>query len=246
MSQQSKNVTLGVTPVGRDRRVISPTKAANPPEYAKQPRRICRSVVTIVILDRKGQSVYIKKLKYHLPHVDQILGQCDRVRIAGDGNRSVCVAAVALLAVGNAYHGAGNLANLCNLGATLTDNAAYQVVWHGHFVGLRLNWSYVAVVVGSQLRTGQCGKSCVGYIFKGISFSTIQRQEGDSRRCGRSRGTIVGNMMLQEMRDREENTTRILTSWVKSTRVGGNRTSQSERCQPCKRIFSDSRNLELK
>lgn len=100
------------------------------------------------------------KAKHHLPHVDQILRQGHRIWISGDGDSSVGVSAVPFLAVGDADHGTGDLADFGNLGTALADDAPDQVVWHCHLVGLGLNLGLdVAVVVGPQLGSGQRCKS---------------------------------------------------------------------------------------
>lgn len=92
---------------------------------------------------------------HHLPHVDQILRQGHRVRITGDGDGPVGVSAVTLLAVRDADHCTGDLADFGDFGTALTDDATDQVVWHCHFMGLGLDLGHAAVVVGSQLGTGQ-------------------------------------------------------------------------------------------
>lgn len=98
----------------------------------------------------------------HSPHVDQILGERHCVRIAADGDRAIGVAALAFLAVRDANHGAANLANLGDLGATLADYAADQVVRHGHLLLLRIGLRLLAaiLVAGAQLRAGQRCQRC--------------------------------------------------------------------------------------
>lgn len=39
------------------------------------------------------------------PHVDEVLGECDRVRVAGDGYGAIRGPAFAFFAIANAYHG---------------------------------------------------------------------------------------------------------------------------------------------
>lgn len=75
-------------------------------------------------------------MKNDSPHVDEVLGERDRVRIAGYGDGPVGDAILAVVAVGDADHGAGYLTDLCDLGAALADDAADQLVRHGHLVRL--------------------------------------------------------------------------------------------------------------
>lgn len=70
------------------------------------------------------------------PHADEILCQCHSVRIAGDGDRTICGTTLPLLAVADSDHGAGDLTDLGDLGATLADDAPDQLVRHGHLVRL--------------------------------------------------------------------------------------------------------------
>lgn len=72
------------------------------------------------------------------PHVDQILGERHGIGIAADGDGPIGVAAFTLLAVRNSNHGTGYLTDLGDLGSALADYAADQVIWHGHFVLLRV------------------------------------------------------------------------------------------------------------
>lgn len=71
-----------------------------------------------------------------LPHIDEILCESDGVRISGDRNRSIRGAALPLLAITDPYHCAGYLTNLGDLGATLSDYTADELVRHRHLVGL--------------------------------------------------------------------------------------------------------------
>lgn len=88
----------------------------------------------------------------HSPHVDQILRQRDGVRIAADGDGAIGVAALAFLAVGDANHGAADLSDFGDFGATLADDAADQVVRHGHLLLLRIGLRLGAILVaGAQL-----------------------------------------------------------------------------------------------
>lgn len=93
----------------------------------------------------------------HSPHVDEILGERHGVRIAGDGDGAIRGGALALFAIANAYHGTGYLAYLGDLGAALADNAANQLVRHGHLVRLIVGGRLLSavLVVGAQLTAGQ-------------------------------------------------------------------------------------------
>lgn len=57
------------------------------------------------------------------PHVDEVLGERDRVRIAGYSDGPVGDAVLTVVAVGDADHGAGYLTDLGDLGTALADNA---------------------------------------------------------------------------------------------------------------------------
>lgn len=95
----------------------------------------------------------MRLLSLHLPHVDQILGERNRVRIAADRDRAIGVAALALLAVRDADHGAADLPDLGDLGAALADYAANQIVGHGHLLLLRIGLRLLLpiLVAGAQL-----------------------------------------------------------------------------------------------
>lgn len=70
-------------------------------------------------------------------HIDQVLCEGYRFRIARDGDGSVHVAArLAILAVGDANHGATELSDLSNFRASFANDAAYQLIGNGHFVSL--------------------------------------------------------------------------------------------------------------
>src|SRR5690349_21343572 len=72
------------------------------------------------------------------PHVDQILSKSNGVRIATDRDSTICVAAFTFFAVGNANHGTRDLTNFCDFCSTFSDYAADQIVWHSHFMLLRV------------------------------------------------------------------------------------------------------------
>jgi len=70
-------------------------------------------------------------------HVDEILGERHRLVVASDGDGAVEVGGrVAVLAVGDADHGARKLPDLSHLGAALADDAADELVGDGHLVAL--------------------------------------------------------------------------------------------------------------
>lgn len=99
-----------------------------------------------------------KVCNLHSPHVDQILSERDGIGISADGDRAVSVAAFALLAVWNSNHGTRNLTNLGDLGASFANDAADQVVWHSHFMLLRIGLR--STLSRTQLWTGEGGESC--------------------------------------------------------------------------------------
>lgn len=86
------------------------------------------------------------------PHVDEILGEGDGVRVSGNGDGAVSWSALALLTITNADHGTGYLAYLSDLGASLADDAADQFIGHRHLVRLIVSCGLLPIrVVGAQL-----------------------------------------------------------------------------------------------
>lgn len=91
-----------------------------------------------------------------LPHVDEVLGERDRVRVASDGYSTICGSTLALLAIADAYHGTRYLTYLCYFRATLSYYATDQFVRHRHLVSLIVGrWLLSIRVVGAQLTTRQ-------------------------------------------------------------------------------------------
>lgn len=92
------------------------------------------------------------------PHVDEILCQRYSVRIPGDGDRAVRCSTLSLLAITDSDHSAGDLTDLCDFGATFTDDATNQLIWHGHLVRLIVRrWLLPIRIARTQLASGQCG-----------------------------------------------------------------------------------------
>lgn len=87
------------------------------------------------------------------PHVDQVLSECDGVRVSADCNRTIGVATLALFAIRNANHGTGDLTDFGDFSSTLPDDAADQIVWHSHFLLLRV--SLRSTLSRTQLRASQ-------------------------------------------------------------------------------------------
>lgn len=86
------------------------------------------------------------------PHVDEILRQCHGVWISGNGDRTIGGTALSLLAVADPDHRARNLTDLGDLGTTLADDAADQLVRHCHLVRLIVRrWLLPIRVAGAQL-----------------------------------------------------------------------------------------------
>lgn len=112
-------------------------------------------LITTELLSRCLRSIWI--LQYHSPHVDQILSESNRVRIATDGDGSVSISAFSLFAVRNSNHGTRYLAYLCDLGSTFADYATDQIIWHSHFMLLRV--SLRSILGRAQLGAGKGGKS---------------------------------------------------------------------------------------
>lgn len=74
----------------------------------------------------------------HSPHVDQVLSESNGVGIATDSDCTIGVAAFTFLAVRNANHGTRDLSNFSDFSTTFPDYAADQIVWHSHFMLLRV------------------------------------------------------------------------------------------------------------
>lgn len=96
-------------------------------------------------------------LQYHSPHVDQILSESNGVRISADGDGSVSVATFTFFAIWNANHGTGNLTNLSDLGSTFPNYATDQIIWHSHFMLLRVGLR--SILSRAQLWAGKGGES---------------------------------------------------------------------------------------
>lgn len=90
----------------------------------------------------------------NLPHVDEILGEGNGVRVAGNGDGAVGGSALALLTITDADHGAGYLAYLRDLGTSLANDATDQLIGHCHLVRLVISCRLLPIcVVGAQLTT---------------------------------------------------------------------------------------------
>ena len=64
-------------------------------------------------LCQSGDVISVGVVVVDLPHVDQVLSQSDRLRVAGNGDRAIRVAAgLAVLAVGNPDHGSAELSEI--------------------------------------------------------------------------------------------------------------------------------------
>jgi hypothetical protein len=100
---------------------------------------ICECVRRITETFKNKQNEEKIFRKTDSPHVDQILSQCNRIGIAANGDCSIGIAAAfTLFTIRDANHGARYLPNFSNFSATLPNNAADQVVWHCHFLLLRV------------------------------------------------------------------------------------------------------------
>lgn len=91
------------------------------------------------------------------PHVDQVLSERDGVGVAADCDRTIGVATLAFFAIRDANHGTGDLTDFGDFGSTLADDAADQVVWHSHFLLLRVRLR--STLSRTQLRASQGGQS---------------------------------------------------------------------------------------
>lgn len=91
------------------------------------------------------------------PHVDQILSQGNRICIAANRDCSISISTLALFTVRDAYHGTGNLTNFSYFRASLSNDAADQVIWHCHFMLLRVG---LRSSCWAQLRASECCESC--------------------------------------------------------------------------------------
>lgn len=99
-----------------------------------------------------------KNITADSPHVDQILSQCNRIGIAANGDSSIGIATLALLAIADPNHGPGYLAYLGDFSAALANNAPDQIIWHRHLMLLRIGLRPICCC--TQLRASECGESC--------------------------------------------------------------------------------------
>lgn len=95
----------------------------------------------------------------HSPHVDQILSERNGIGIAANGDGTISVATFTLFAIWNADHGTGNLSNLGNFGSSFADYAADQIIWHSHFMLLRIGLR--SSLCRAQLGTGEGSESYI-------------------------------------------------------------------------------------
>jgi len=87
------------------------------------------------------------------PHVDQVLGEGDRLGVARDADRPVQVGRrVPVLAVRDPDHCPRQLSDLGHFGSPLADDAADELVGDGHLVGL--------LAVRRSPLSAQHGKGC--------------------------------------------------------------------------------------
>lgn len=87
-------------------------------------------------------------IQWHLPHIYKILSYSNRVWVTADSDCSVGVAAFSLLTVRYANHSTRNLTDLGDFRATLANDAANQVIWHGHFVLLPISLLLTTILIG--------------------------------------------------------------------------------------------------
>lgn len=90
------------------------------------------------------------------PHVDQVLSECDGVGVSADCNRTIGVATLTLFAIRDANHGTGDLTDFGDFGSPFADDAADQIVWHSHFLLLRVRLR--STLSRTQLGASQCGQ----------------------------------------------------------------------------------------
>lgn len=82
----------------------------------------------------------------YVPHVDQILGESDRVRVTGNRDGPVGDSALSVVAVRDSDHRARNLSDFGDFGAAFADDAADQFVGHGHLVSLLIRVLLISCV----------------------------------------------------------------------------------------------------
>lgn len=91
----------------------------------------------------------------YVPHIDQVLGKRDRIRIAGDGDGAIGDATLPIVAVRDTNHRTGDLSDFRYFGATFADDAPDELIGHRHLVCLLIRILGIAGVRTAQLRTGQ-------------------------------------------------------------------------------------------
>lgn len=126
---------------------------------------------------------------WYSPHVDEILRQRYGVRISSYGDSAIRRSALPLLAIADTDHGAGDLTNLSDLGATLADYATDQLVWHGHLVRLIVRRRLLSVRVActklAARQRCQCyetgiGKDCAN-IRRELHTGSCARDDRETR-----------------------------------------------------------------